>query len=62
MTINHPEIGEFELVGAPWKMSDCETPAVHAPLLGEHNEYVFKGLLGLSDEEIDDLRNREIIM
>jgi len=62
MTINHPEIGEFELVGAPWKMSDCKTPAVHAPLLGEHNEYVFKGLLGLSDEEMADLRKREIIM
>jgi crotonobetainyl-CoA:carnitine CoA-transferase CaiB-like acyl-CoA transferase len=26
-----------------------------APLLGEHNEYVLKGILGMSDEEIAEL-------
>ena len=26
-----------------------------APLLGEHNEYALKDILGMSDEEIDEL-------
>ena len=32
-----------------------------APLLGEHNPYVFGELLGISEEEMQDLTQREII-
>ncbi|MBW2051285.1 MAG: CoA transferase [Deltaproteobacteria bacterium] len=60
--INHPELGELEMVGPPWKISDLELPTDHAPLLGEHNQYVLGELLGLSDKEIDDLRQKEVIM
>ena len=62
VTINHPEIGEIELPAPPFKISDLEIPAIHAPLLGEHNDYVLKELLGLSDEEISDLQNKDIIV
>jgi benzylsuccinate CoA-transferase BbsF subunit len=62
VTVNHPELGELELAGEPWKMSDHETPARHAPLLGEHNEYVLQELLGLSEAELAELRQRDIIM
>ena len=62
LDIDHPELGELQLVGPPWKMSGCETPRIHAPLLGEHNQYLLGELLRLSDEEIADLRNKEIIM
>jgi len=31
-------------------------------MLGEHNQYVLGELLGLSDEEITNLRQKEIIM
>lgn len=32
-----------------------------APMLGQHNEYVYKGILGLSDEQIASLIQAEII-
>ncbi|MBL7176316.1 MAG: CoA transferase [Desulfobacteraceae bacterium] len=62
VTINHPELGELELVGMPWKMSDLEMPRNHAPLLGQHNQYVLNEILGLSDIEIANLRKKDIIM
>jgi len=62
LRVDHPELGELELVGAPWKMSDGEMPANHAPLLGEHNEYVLRELLGLTEAEVAHLRNNEIIL
>jgi crotonobetainyl-CoA:carnitine CoA-transferase CaiB-like acyl-CoA transferase len=44
------------LHGIPWRLSD--TPgriSRPAPLLGEHNQYVFGDLLGLPDVEIHRL-------
>ena len=32
-----------------------------APLLGEHNEYVFKEILGMPDDEYDKLVKEEVI-
>jgi crotonobetainyl-CoA:carnitine CoA-transferase CaiB-like acyl-CoA transferase len=60
--VDHPELGKLELVGVPWKMSDCEAELRCAPMLGEHNYYVLRGLLGLSDAEIAALRENEIIV
>ena len=60
--VQHPEMGELELFTMPWKMSDTKIQQIHAPLLGEHNQYVLKELLNLSDEEIDGLREKEIIL
>jgi benzylsuccinate CoA-transferase BbsF subunit len=62
VTIDHPEIGPLELVGMPWKMSDSETVLNRAPLLGEHNDYVLRQLLGLSRKEIAKLRKQKVIM
>jgi crotonobetainyl-CoA:carnitine CoA-transferase CaiB-like acyl-CoA transferase len=60
--IDHPEAGELELVGSPWKIGDLPPPVRCAPLLGEHNDYVLKDLLGMTDNEIEDLRRKEIIV
>jgi len=43
---------------------NIETPAKinrHAPLLGEHNEYVFGELLGMSAVEIKRLEQDKVI-
>jgi crotonobetainyl-CoA:carnitine CoA-transferase CaiB-like acyl-CoA transferase len=51
----HPEAGVWEMDGVPWQLS--LTPAhvrLNAPCFGEHNEYVFRNLLGLSAEEAAD--------
>ena len=60
--VEHPHVGAEWLYGTPWLLSD--TPAgVHsaAPLLGEHNGYVFQELLGLPSWEVERLRSTEVI-
>jgi benzylsuccinate CoA-transferase BbsF subunit len=59
--INHPELGPRQFVGPPWKMSDCEMEAQCAPLLGEHNDRVFRELLGIGDEELAKLRREGVV-
>jgi crotonobetainyl-CoA:carnitine CoA-transferase CaiB-like acyl-CoA transferase len=52
----HPRVGIEWLHGIPWHLS--ATPGRirrHAPLLGEHNQYVFGELLGLPPAEIQRL-------
>lgn len=62
VNIEHPELGQLELVRAPWIIRDHPMPTNHAPLLGEHNEYVLGDLLQLSSNEIADLREKGIIL
>jgi crotonobetainyl-CoA:carnitine CoA-transferase CaiB-like acyl-CoA transferase len=60
--IEHPELGACPYEGYPPKLS--HTPAfVHgrAPLLAEHNQYVYGELLGMSAADIDGLRERGVI-
>jgi len=50
--LDHPEVGKYRTnSGAHFKLSKCDYDLVRAPLLGEHNEYVFKGILGVPDDE-----------
>lgn len=62
LQVEHPELGLLEIIDTPWKISGLQKPDRHAPLLGEHNEYVLKGLLGMTDNEVKELQEREIIM
>ena len=51
-SIAHPEAGTHSAVGRVWRSSATPpSPARHAPLLGEDNEYVYRELLGFSDAE-----------
>ena len=59
--VDHPEVGPRRFAGAPWIMSECDVGAVHAPLLGEHNDYVFRQLLGISEEELDGLQRDGVV-
>ena len=60
--VEHPELGLLELIGPLWRMSACQTPRHHAPLLGQHNRYVLGEILGLSGEEIARLADEDIIL
>jgi benzylsuccinate CoA-transferase BbsF subunit len=62
VTVDHPDWGDLELMGSPWKMSGDEAQIQRAPLLGEHNDEVLKGLLGLSEAEVNNLRQKDIIL
>ena len=60
--MEHPEMGVFPYPGMPWKLS--ETPGIvrkASPLYGEHNSEVFRGLLGLGDDELAPLYERRTI-
>jgi crotonobetainyl-CoA:carnitine CoA-transferase CaiB-like acyl-CoA transferase len=55
--VRHREIGEVRVEGIPVHLSDTDwTIEQGAPCLGQHNEVVFGGLLGLTADELDDLR------
>lgn len=59
---DHPEIGRRSYDGLQWKMD--KTPGAidkRAPLMGEHNNYVFGELLGLSQDEIDRLTEEKVL-
>ena len=52
---DHPEIGNFTYTGMPARLSKTPYEMKPAPRLGEHNEYVYTQLLGMSDEEFVQL-------
>jgi benzylsuccinate CoA-transferase BbsF subunit len=52
---DQPEIGKFTYSGLPAQLSKTPYEMKPAPMLGEHNEYVYTQLLGMSDEEFIDL-------
>jgi crotonobetainyl-CoA:carnitine CoA-transferase CaiB-like acyl-CoA transferase len=55
--MEHPELGKLKNLGAPFKLpASPGNPSLPAPLLGQHNEGVYGGLLGLSASEIQNLR------
>lgn len=59
---HHPRVGMETVYGIPWRLS--QTPGEvrrHAPLLGEHNRYVFGELLGMSEAEIARLTEQKVI-
>ncbi len=58
----HAEAGVSEMGGVPWRLS--LTPAhvrLSAPCFAEHNDYVFRHLLGLSAGEVAELERQGVI-
>jgi benzylsuccinate CoA-transferase BbsF subunit len=59
---NHAILGNKVLAGLPIRFSDySEVNYATPPLLGEHNDYVFGKLLGLSKEEIRQLTEEKVL-
>ncbi|MFI9759587.1 formyl-CoA transferase, partial [Streptomyces sp. NPDC051963] len=53
--------GPFTTVGNPLKLSDSPADITTPPLLGQHNEEIYVGELGLGDEELRLLRSSGVI-
>ena len=47
--------------GNHFKMSKYQPELTRVPLLGEHNEYVFKEICGLSDEEYNEMVEKGVL-
>jgi len=52
--LHHVEIGTHAYDGPAFKLSKTPDTQSAAPALGQHNEFVFKEIVGLSDDEIAD--------
>lgn len=58
----HAEIGRHRYLLPPFRLSKTPgEPRLPAPCLGQHNEYVCKHILGLSDDEFVGLLNRGVL-
>ncbi len=60
--IDHPALGAEPIFNLMWNLS--KTPSVvrrHAPLMGEHNQQVLCGTLGLTESELAQFEERQVV-
>lgn len=55
--VNHPVLNSFIQPGSPFMVDGQRSPPSPAPLLGQHNEEVLRGELGLGPSQIADVMN-----
>ena len=58
---SHPEFGNHPSFPVPIRFSETRCRFGHTPAVGEHNQYVYKRLLGMSDEEVERLKKEGVI-
>lgn len=60
---DHPVVGRHEAIGMPFRFASRTSGwiATPAPTLGQHNDEVLGGLLGVSTAELGDLRAQGVI-
>ena len=60
--VDHPEIGRNKVEAIPVKLSHSPWKLrMASPVLGEHSDYVYRQVLGLTENEIVDLREEGAI-
>jgi len=61
-TVEHPVIGTLKMLGIPFKFSDTACSVRRAPpTLGQHNDEILAGELGLDEKAIAELRDAKVI-
>jgi benzylsuccinate CoA-transferase BbsF subunit len=54
--LEYPGIGRYRAqLGPHFQMSACKVEMTPAPTMGQHNDYVFKGILGMPGPQFDQL-------
>jgi crotonobetainyl-CoA:carnitine CoA-transferase CaiB-like acyl-CoA transferase len=60
--IDHPELGSIVVPTTPLRLHGAErVPTVPSPIVGQHNDTIYGGWLGLSAAEIAELRTDGVI-
>ncbi|ERN51298.1 CoA transferase [Alkalihalophilus marmarensis] len=62
VSVEHPRLGSVKVPGIVPKFSKTPGKIRHrAPDLGEHNDHIYKQTLGLSDEDLVELKKKGVI-
>jgi crotonobetainyl-CoA:carnitine CoA-transferase CaiB-like acyl-CoA transferase len=62
LQVEHPATGVDIIAGLPFKLRGTPLEVRQpAPMLGQHNDYVFRELLGRSESEIASLIEEKVI-
>lgn len=62
VSVGHPVLGEIKMQNVVPKLSATPGGISHAgPELGEHNDEIYRGLLGMSELEINALKDKGVI-
>ncbi|MBL7119205.1 MAG: CoA transferase [Dehalococcoidia bacterium] len=62
LEVEHPATGVDFIANSAWRLSENPTEIrLRSPLLGEHNSYVLRDLLGMSEEDIARLEAEKVI-
>jgi formyl-CoA transferase len=61
VTIDHPTRGAMTMPGCAVQLSDSPVEVRPAPLLGQHNEDVYRDMLGLSHGQLSELKAEGVI-
>lgn len=61
VTVDHPQRGSFKTVGCPIKLSESPVKIETSPLLGQHNEDVYVGELGIDPNQFAELKSNGVI-
>ena len=60
--VDHPDLGRVVLPTTPLRIHGTEiAPAVPSPRVGQHNDEIYGGFLGLSAAELETLRAEKVI-
>jgi formyl-CoA transferase len=59
--LEHPTRGRFSVIGCPVRLSDSPVAPRRAPLKGEHTEDVLKNIAGYTQDEVRQLREKQVI-
>ena len=59
--VEHPIRGKLVMPGNSMRLSASNIPIEPAPLLGQHNDEIYKQLFEFSDDELAELRNKGVI-
>jgi formyl-CoA transferase len=59
--VEHPQRGVFKTISCPLVLSDSPVDVRTSPLLGEHTDEILHGLLGYSQQDIEELRATGVI-
>lgn len=59
--VEHPGVGRYRMPASPLRISGNQRTVHRSPVLGEHTDEILAGILGMSETEIDTLRDAQIV-